>query len=95
LFCGIIQMLAMRDGQPCLVHEVGGLKDTVKNDYNGFSFKGETVEAQVDNFVQSFINAVSLKRNAPDRWRQICRNASAARFLWEDTVRQYLELLYR
>lgn len=93
--CGISQMLAMRDGQPCLVHEVGGLKDTVKNDYNGFSFTGEMVEAKVDNFVQSFINAVRLKKNDPDKWRQICRNAFAARFLWEDTVRQYLKLLYQ
>lgn len=29
--CGIGQMLAMRDGQPCVVHAVGGLRDTVED----------------------------------------------------------------
>jgi len=28
--CGISQMLALRAGQPCLVHHVGGLRDTVQ-----------------------------------------------------------------
>ena len=36
--CGISQLLAMRDGQACLVNEVGGLKDTVKHNETGFSF---------------------------------------------------------
>jgi len=33
--CGIGQMLAMRDGQPCVVHAVGGLRDTVQDMLNG------------------------------------------------------------
>ncbi|GIX32005.1 MAG: glycogen synthase [Porticoccaceae bacterium] len=33
--CGIAQMLAMRRGQPCLVHAVGGLADTVRDGVDG------------------------------------------------------------
>ena len=50
--CGISQMLAMRAGQPCLVHSVGGLKDTVKNNINGFSFEGNSIIQQADNLVK-------------------------------------------
>ena len=48
--CGIGQMLAMRDGQPCLVHHVGGLRDTVLDDETGFAFSGDglTAQAEVD-----------------------------------------------
>ncbi len=50
--CGITQMQAMREGQPCLVHAVGGLKDTVSDGVNGFTFAGATLRAKVDNFVR-------------------------------------------
>src|SRR6056300_946863 len=39
--CGISQMLAMRAGQPCLVHAVGGLLDTVTDGSDGFVFSGD------------------------------------------------------
>lgn len=93
--CGISQMLAMRDGQPCLVHRIGGLKDTVIDGINGFSFAGESVAEQVDNFVLSCLGAIETKQRAPNKWRQICQNASESRFLWEDTVSQYIEKLYK
>lgn len=52
--CGISQMLAMRSAQPCLLHETGGLADTVDNDINGFSFGGETAdEAAMDLIARS------------------------------------------
>ena len=37
--CGISQMLAMRDCQPCVVHAIGGLKDTVHDGVTGFTFE--------------------------------------------------------
>jgi starch synthase len=92
--CGLSQMLAMRAGQPCVVHAVGGLKDTVRHGGNGFSFSGGTVEAQVDRFVQTTLDAVALKRQDAAAWKQICEHAAAARFTWEGAAERYLKELY-
>ncbi len=93
--CGLSQMIAMRHGQPCLVHEVGGLKDTVQNGRNGFGFKGDSLRSQVDNLVQTASEAIVLKQNKPAEWRKICKKASAARYRWSDSAAQYVEKLYR
>jgi starch synthase len=92
--CGISQMLAMRDGQPCLVHKVGGLKDTVIEGVNGFVFEGDSVQEQVDNLVVSCLKAIELKLNNPTQWQEICQKAEKSQFLWKDTVSQYLENIY-
>lgn len=92
--CGISQMLAMRDGQPCLVHKVGGLKDTVIDGFNGFVFGGDSVEEQVDNLVLSCLKAIEVKLNNPSQWQEICQQAEKSRFLWKDTVSQYITKLY-
>jgi starch synthase len=92
--CGISQMLAMRDGQPCVVHAVGGLKDTVRDGVNGFSFSGQTLQEQVDHFVRTTTAALALKQKEPGKWQAICKQAAGSRFLWAHTARQYLEKLY-
>ena len=92
--CGISQMLAMRDGQPCTVHAVGGLKDTVKHGVNGFVFSGRSLQEQVDHFVQATLSAVMLRKQDPGRWRTVCDHARRARFSWEHTARLYLQKLY-
>jgi len=93
--CGLGQMIAMRHGQPCLVHAVGGLKDTVQDGGNGFTFKGDSLRSQVDNLVETFTGVVALKENKPSEWRRICERAAATRFRWKDSAAQYLEKLYR
>jgi starch synthase len=93
--CGISQMLAMRDGQPCVVHKVGGLKDTVEHGVTGFTFTGDTVPEQVDNFVKTTLEAIALKRHHPESWRKICKNASSVRFLWKDSLQLYIDKLYK
>jgi starch synthase len=92
--CGISQMLAMRDGQPCLVHAVGGLKDTVQEGINGFAFEGETVERQVDGLIEAGRRAIGLKWINPVRWRAIRERAAASRFSWDRTVEEYEKKLY-
>jgi starch synthase len=93
--CGISQMLAMRAGTPCLVHQVGGLADTVQHMVNGFGFAGANQIQQVNNMLTVFGEALQLQTNKLPVWQALCRNAAAARFSWDDTVRDYKGLLYQ
>ncbi len=92
--CGISQMLAMRSGQPCVVHAIGGLKDTVKNEETGFTFAGSTPEALGNEFVSRTLKAIRLKQQAPGAFDEIRKRAFSVRFLWEDSVREYIRQLY-
>lgn len=92
--CGISQMLAMRDGQPCVAHAVGGLKDTIRHGQNGFLFAGEHLEAQVAGFVEQVAAALEMKKQSPEKWQNLRRSAAEARFQWRDTAESYLHKLY-
>ena len=93
--CGISQMLAMRAGQPCLVHAVGGLGDTVNDMSDGFSFSGNSVKTQCDAFVEKFATALKLREQDSRQWQSICQNAAQARFLWQHSVEDYVGRLYQ
>ncbi len=90
--CGITQMQAMREGQPCLVHAVGGLKDTVRDGVNGFTFNGGTLSEKVDNFVGGVRRALDIHASQPDRWKEIVRCAGEARFGWGESAKAYAAL---
>ncbi len=92
--CGISQMLSMRRGQPCIVHAVGGLKDTIADGVNGFQFGGDTLRAKVDGFIRVAGEALKLHEGDPGRWSRISGAAARARFTWEKSARQYAELMY-
>lgn len=93
--CGISQMLAMRAGQPCLVHHVGGLKDTVQDGVNGFAFTGSSLTEQATQLVETFKRTLELHETKPERWTEIREAAAAARFSWQDSVAAYIEKLYQ
>ncbi|MCM4158614.1 glycogen synthase [Antarcticibacterium flavum] len=93
--CGISQMLAMRNGQPCLVHHTGGLKDTVRHVHTGFSFDGRTYEEKVQNMVASFEEALDIYQNEKETWKKIRKNARKMRFTWKKSVDEYYKLLYK
>ncbi len=92
--CGISQMLAMRASQACVVHAVGGLTDTVRNDINGFTFDGRSPTAQADNFVKTVRHALTTKTHDADRWLKIRDCAASERFSWATSAERYVEALY-
>jgi starch synthase len=92
--CGISQMLAMRSGQPCVVHGVGGLHDTVESGSTGFVFAGATRREQAVAFVDCVQHALQLRHDHPNRWQKIRKRAAAQRFDWASSANQYIRQLY-
>ena len=93
--CGISQMLALRAGQPCLVHHVGGLRDTVRDNETGFAFGGDSPTEQADNLVATMQRALARFQDHPAKWKAMRKAAAAQRFAWGDSVDAYLKYLYR
>ena len=92
--CGISQMLAMREGQPCLVNRVGGLRDTIEPNRNGFAFEGSDLNAQANALIAVFNEALRVYFDAPEIWEKISRAAAATRFYWKEVATQYDDKLY-
>lgn len=92
--CGISQMLAMRASQPCVVHAVGGLRDTVLHDVNGFTFVGDSPVAQAEGFVQAVDRAIAMRNLDPERWLRIRSRAQSERFSWTLAAERYAKSLY-
>lgn len=92
--CGISQMLAMRAGQPCVVHGVGGLRDTVVDGVSGFVFEGKDLRSQAAAFVATTSRALELRRTQPKDWNRICSVARSLRFEWRDSAQQTVSTLY-
>lgn len=92
--CGLSQMMAMRYGTLPLVHEVGGLKDTVQP-YNeidktgtGFSFH------QFSGYwlIQTLSYALDVYQNHKKDWKKLQENAMSRDFSWDTASQDYLNL---
>jgi starch synthase len=92
--CGISQMLAMRAGQLCVVHGVGGLRDTVTDNINGFVFEGATLKEQARHFVAKVGQALEMRETSAAQWKKMGRSAAAVRFSWDATAAAYEKDLY-
>lgn len=92
--CGISQMLAMRASLPCVVHSVGGLKDTIADGETGFGFTGNSLSDQSEAFVATTLKAIALRKDKPGRYQKIRDAAGAQRFDWSDSARQTIAKLY-
>ncbi|MDR0298544.1 MAG: glycogen synthase GlgA [Streptococcaceae bacterium] len=92
--CGLSQMISMRYGTLPIVHEIGGLKDTVipynpiTNDGTGFGFvdfDGEVLRSAVDR-------AVNLYWNEPRIIDKMRKHAMTVDFSWFTKADSYLQL---
>ncbi len=92
--CGISQLLAMRSGLPCVVHGVGGLKDTVEHEVTGFVFGGDDLTSQARGFVETTLDALELRRKKPAAWKAIQGRAKQQRFEWSDSAQLAIKTLY-
>ncbi|MFT6303094.1 MAG: starch synthase [Pseudomonadales bacterium] len=92
--CGISQMLAMRSAQPCLAHEVGGLKDTIRNNETGYLFSGDSLSAQSAAMIERFEQVLTQREQQPVDYQKISVTASKERFNWQDSAEQYMTELY-
>lgn len=92
--CGISQMLAMRNGNPCLVHHTGGLKDTVAHMKTGFAFGGKTYNGQIKDMIKRFDEALTIWETDKPKWNKIKAAAKKARFTWAKSLDEYYSKLY-
>lgn len=94
--CGLSQMIAMRYGTLPIVHEVGGLRDTVES-FNpitgtgtGFGFR----DFNSYQLMQSIKLALTTFDKAPGTWHQVQKRAMEKDFSWENSSQSY-GLLYK
>jgi starch synthase len=94
--CGLSQMIAMNYGAMPLVHQVGGLKDTVVSykDFDnkkekgfGISFKSPNLTA----FLGAFEEALELFANKRE-YNKICKHNMLCDFSWEKSAQAYSKL---
>ena len=86
--CGLIQMIAMLFGTIPIAHSTGGLKDSIKNGYNGFLFSRYDSE-ELENKV---MKAVDVWKNDRITFEKIVKNALATNFSWDKSAQAYLSL---
>lgn len=89
--CGISQLIAMRYGTLPIVHDIGGLHDTVTDNETGFKFSA----TQETSIFESFLKTVDRALNCfyDNGNLQHMRNTAAqVRFNWDKSTNQYLSM---
>ncbi|HEL0144191.1 TPA: glycogen synthase GlgA [Streptococcus equi subsp. zooepidemicus] len=92
--CGLSQMMAMRYGAIPIVHEIGGLKDTVAP-YNAYEKTGTGFGFdQFSGFwlTQTLLFALNIYHNHKEDWQTIQQNAMTKDFSWDTASLAYLDL---
>ncbi|MEX0961512.1 MAG: glycogen/starch synthase [Simkaniaceae bacterium] len=86
--CGLTQMIAMRYGALPLVRETGGLKDTVFNGSNGFTFK----EAEKQEIQKTLQHAFKIYHEESEQWALMRAKAHKFKRSWNQAAKEYLKI---
>lgn len=89
--CGLIQMIAMLFGTIPIAHKTGGLKDSIKEGYNGFLFSKHNSGA----LEKAITKAISVWKNDRETFEKIVQNAQMTDFSWDKSALEYLSLYKR
>jgi len=94
--CGLNQLYALKYGTIPIVHETGGLADSIHNytskdlkagTATGFSFKNYSAQEMM-SCIKSALTLYEDKKS----WRQLMKNAMAQDFSWEHSGKEYIAL---
>lgn len=94
--CGLNQLYSLKYGTPPVVHNVGGLSDTVTDAIEvrtdvpptGFKFMEYTREAML----AALDRALSLFSSDPAAWHKLQTDGMAQDWSWEASARKYVEV---
>ena len=86
--CGLIQMIAMLFGTIPIAHKTGGLKDSIKEGFNGFLFSAYSSEA----LEQKVIEAVTMWKKERNAYELMVEHALSTDFSWKKNAKEYLVL---
>ncbi|MFX0133406.1 MAG: glycogen synthase GlgA [Candidatus Hodarchaeota archaeon] len=90
--CGLNQMISLKYGTIPIVHEIGGLADTIKDIRtnergNGFMF----TEYESEKLYETIKEALRVYKEK-EIWKKIIQNAMECDFSWEKSAEKYLNL---
>lgn len=86
--CGLIQMISMLFGAIPIAHKTGGLKDSIKDSYNGFLFSAYNSEA----LEQRVTKAIDIWKNHRSDFEDMVQNALTTDFSWTKSAKEYISL---
>ena len=91
--CGLGQLIALNFGTLPIVHEVGGLKDTILSyneetgEGNGFSFKPFNCR----DMIYTIDRAINFY-HSPKLWEKIVKRAMKCDYSWGKSAKEYIDL---
>ncbi|MGB6178559.1 glycogen synthase, partial [Carnobacterium sp.] len=91
--CGLSQLYSLRYGTLPIVHETGGLKDTVIP-YNEFTGEGtgfSFYDYRSHVMLEAIDHAISVYYDNPNQWRSLIKQAMAQNNSWEESTKRYIK----